>query len=625
MRFLAHIIAAVSLLLATASAQASFGGCYGSSSTCCTEINFESLPGYNNASGLLAAGALINRYTFADAGVELWLDEKVVRASDKTLYPIGLVNSSSIPTGEQWGQLKSVGEGLVLTLLDTLVPIRPQRSSTSVANPYTLHLRFSSPAKGTLACVSSVRALRTYENTYRMSLQATAFDEEGDQMGVREAVWKPSTPAARDNTIDLDVTIPEVAGLDLTWIGFGYGAVASIRFCFPNSKVDACGICGGNGSVCGIPANSGPKPGQACVNDSMSNPICRPGRWDDAMRCVPNLYNVSKEVCNGLDDDCDGVVDNNATVAPISCGIGACRRTVYQCGYTGEAFNTTCVPGTPTLEVCDGIDNDCDGLVDEDHVCDRPVEGVPVIPVGVCVSGRLATPRGKCYARFGFFSRDPVFNVTLPYPSDVNAITFSSSAPALWAPTSTEWPQSNFTAGSHSTNSFNVEIPACSGVSAKVTWQLGDGRGNYLKAELDADTAPPCETSNYTSTTDLALPITPMLDEPCVRRVSATGTCAVMLGYYNPNANAPQAYVAVGSPGNYFYFAGGAAGLNLGKLPAAGLAPPPNLFFPGRVKSAYEATWLCPQGTEALHWVLTSGAHNKTKEAIASTMCAQGK
>lgn len=298
---LSVLLLLLSLLFVSALAQSSFGGCYGASSTCCTEINFESLPGYNNASCLLAAGALINRYTFAAAGVELWLDEKVVRASDKSLYPIGLLNSSTIPTGEQWGQLKSVGEGLVLTLLDTLIPLRPQRSSTSVANPYTLHLRFASPIKGTRACISSVRALRTYDNTYRMSLQATALDDAGEQMGVREAIWKPSTPYARDNTIDLDVTIPEVTGLDLTWIGFGYGAISAISFCFPNNNVDACGICGGNGSVCGIPANSGPKPGQACVNDSMSNPICRPGRWDDKMKCVPNLYNITKEVCNGLE------------------------------------------------------------------------------------------------------------------------------------------------------------------------------------------------------------------------------------------------------------------------------------------------------------------------------------
>ncbi len=42
------------------------------------------------------------------------------------------------------------------------------------------------------------------------------------------------------------------------------------------------------------------------------------------------------EVCNGVDDDCDDMVDEG------------------------------CVPMCmPEPEVCDGVDNDCDGVVDE--------------------------------------------------------------------------------------------------------------------------------------------------------------------------------------------------------------------------------------------------------------------
>ena len=35
------------------------------------------------------------------------------------------------------------------------------------------------------------------------------------------------------------------------------------------------------------------------------------------------------ETCNGVDEDCDGVVDNGLPTA--SCGVGACARTVSTC------------------------------------------------------------------------------------------------------------------------------------------------------------------------------------------------------------------------------------------------------------------------------------------------------
>lgn len=54
---------------------------------------------------------------------------------------------------------------------------------------------------------------------------------------------------------------------------------------------------------------------------------------------------------------------NNANPGTITCGVGACRRTVNEC--VNGAPNT-CVPGTPLSEACNGLDDDCDGSVDED-------------------------------------------------------------------------------------------------------------------------------------------------------------------------------------------------------------------------------------------------------------------
>jgi N-acetylneuraminic acid mutarotase len=61
------------------------------------------------------------------------------------------------------------------------------------------------------------------------------------------------------------------------------------------------------------------------------------------------------ELCDGRDNDCDGIVDGFTTV----CGVGACFRT-GSC----IAGVDSCAPASPSTEICDGIDNDCDGSVD---------------------------------------------------------------------------------------------------------------------------------------------------------------------------------------------------------------------------------------------------------------------
>src|SRR5678815_56830 len=69
---------------------------------------------------------------------------------------------------------------------------------------------------------------------------------------------------------------------------------------------------------------------------------------------------ASGERCNGKDDDGDGLVDED--IAPQQCGRGACEETVPGCV---AGVVPPCHPRTPSPEICDGIDNDCNGAVDE--------------------------------------------------------------------------------------------------------------------------------------------------------------------------------------------------------------------------------------------------------------------
>ncbi len=65
------------------------------------------------------------------------------------------------------------------------------------------------------------------------------------------------------------------------------------------------------------------------------------------------------EICNGIDDDGDGQVDEDQP--DQTCGVGACEVTEPSCiGGVPQA----CEPALPGSEVCNGIDDDCDGSID---------------------------------------------------------------------------------------------------------------------------------------------------------------------------------------------------------------------------------------------------------------------
>ena len=73
------------------------------------------------------------------------------------------------------------------------------------------------------------------------------------------------------------------------------------------------------------------------------------------------------DTCDGLDNDCDGQVDEELV---RECST-ACERGIEICD-GGEWIG--CNAQTPQEEACDGFDSDCDGLVDEGLSCQCPPE-----------------------------------------------------------------------------------------------------------------------------------------------------------------------------------------------------------------------------------------------------------
>lgn len=157
-----------------------------------------------------------------------------------------------------------------------------------------------------------------------------------------------------------------------------------------STDVDNCGVCG---NACDLQHATSACDGGACKIDH-----CEDGWFSvdglDSTGCEYPCHLKDKngnecdpataaaedgcgvEVCDDIDQNCNGQINEGTADANAACSdfcptadcLGTCTFGKTQC--IGSVL--VCVPGvTPSLDICDGLDNNCDGKVDEDFDFDN--------------------------------------------------------------------------------------------------------------------------------------------------------------------------------------------------------------------------------------------------------------
>ena len=149
------------------------------------------------------------------------------------------------------------------------------------------------------------------------------------------------------------------------------GSCSGSQTCQPGCTWTTCTVaavetCNGVDDNCNGVADEG----FACVFGTTRG--CTVGACAGTQACVPGCTwggctVTATEVCNGVDDDCDGVTDEGFSCIPgrtQGCTIGACAGT--------QTCSAACSWGscvTTAVESCNGVDDDCDGSTDETFAC----------------------------------------------------------------------------------------------------------------------------------------------------------------------------------------------------------------------------------------------------------------
>jgi hypothetical protein len=167
-------------------------------------------------------------------------------------------------------------------------------------------------------------------------------------------------------------------------------------------------VCNGVDDNCDGIVDNVPGVGAACSSGGVNTTgVCTaawscnggtPGPGPSQLTCQ-QVKGPTPEVCNGLDDNCNGMTDEGNPGGGAACG-GLCPGgLVANCVGQCKAGSMNCVNGSlsctgsvgPSPEVCDGIDNDCNGIVDDVPGIGQACTGTGILTAGICTATYVCT------------------------------------------------------------------------------------------------------------------------------------------------------------------------------------------------------------------------------------------
>jgi hypothetical protein len=154
-----------------------------------------------------------------------------------------------------------------------------------------------------------------------------------------------------------------------------------------------CDGCDGLDNDCDNNVDENFAPSDCSNNCGLGTTQCVNGQ----IKCNSAPSTNGDKTCNNIDDDCDNVKDEDwmcgdptsVPFVPCACGAGVVCDGVSVCSNGA----VQCQGGPINTEVCNCLDDDCDGTIDEDPT-------PAVMPNEICPGGSTCVP-GSCQCAFG--------------------------------------------------------------------------------------------------------------------------------------------------------------------------------------------------------------------------------
>ena len=225
----------------------------------------------------------------------------------------------------------------------------------------------------------------------RASVFVCAPDGRGVECDAAAGNDRPETCNGEDDDCDgtTDEDFPDL-GVECQ-VGLGLCARPGALVCGEDGTGTTCAgqagspvdeTCDGQDEDCdGATDETFPTLGTPCVD--RAGQCVTPGLFvcgadHQSVRCSADPREPTPEVCNDIDDDCDGTTDEGFADKGAACesGLGLCARPGQRiCAPDGASTTCNAAPGMPAVETCNGADDDCDGFADDATACPGPPTG----------------------------------------------------------------------------------------------------------------------------------------------------------------------------------------------------------------------------------------------------------